>query len=310
MPLFADLHTHSKRSDGFDSVCELIDNAARTKGLRAFALCDHDTLPPVSIETPAGEKDPVAYAAEKGILLLPAIEISCDTTVDDVHIIGLFCDMQSDGMKKLEKDMARSKTDGYKKLCELLPGRGINISWQSVIDYIGGGDNVQRKHIFETVAALGYAKSWQEAKLRIISDPSLNVRREKPHPKDAISLIHKAGGQAILAHPYLIGDTVTSLGKTMTRCEYIDALIDEYGLDGMEADYPYHKTSYKGTLSENEMAGRVYRKYGPRLKFLSGGSDYHAEHKKGIATVRSLGDGKVPFEYLKNMILPHSNITL
>lgn len=303
---FADLHTHSVRSDGQDTVKELIDNAALTDGLRAIALCDHDVLPPKTIDVDGAEISPAEYAAQKGIIFLPAIEISCDTFVDDVHIVGLFCDFDNDGMKQVEADVKRSKTDGYRALCDALVARGMDVSWQYITEGCGRKeDEVQRKQIFEAVAEKGYTPDWKAAKLMVRDDPSLNIKREKPDPLKAIVLIHEAGGVAVLAHPYLIDDEVTRQdGTHMTRAEYIDMLL-EAGLDGMEADYPYPKTSYKGTLTVDDIAGRVYRTYGCRVKFLSGGSDYHAEHKKGNKNARRIGEGRVPFGYFMKMIYPH-----
>lgn len=299
---FVDLHTHSNRSDGMDSVQELIDNAAAVQGLRVFALTDHDVLPPKTICVDGAEIDPCEYARQKGIELLPAIEISCDTDVDDVHIVGLFCDFENEQLRALEADVKKSKRDGYKKLCDLLVACGIDVSWQYVLDTTGRAeDDVQRKHIFECIAAKGYTPDWKSAKLLVRDDPGLNVKREKPNPLAAIDWIHGAGGAAILAHPYLIDEELPS--RNMRREDYIEALINR-GLDGMEADYPYSKTSYKGTLSVNEIVGTVYREYGPRLRFLSGGSDYHAEHRKGTKNARSIGEGKVPYRYFQNMILP------
>jgi hypothetical protein len=166
-------------------------------------------------------------------------------------------------------------------------------------------DEVQRKHIFEAIAEKGYTPDWKAAKLMVRDDPDLNVKREKPEAVDAIKLIHDAGGVAILAHPYLIDEEpVRADGTTTTREAYIETLLAA-GLDGIEVDYPYPKTSYKGTLSVDEIAGRVYRTYGCRVKFISGGSDYHAEQKKGTKNARYIGEGRVAYEYFKKMILPY-----
>lgn len=34
------------------------------------------------------------------------------------------------------------------------------------------------------------------------------------------------------------------------------------------------------------------------VSLLSGGSDYHADHKKGVANARQLGDAGVPIDYV------------
>jgi len=303
---FVDLHSHTNRSDGQDTVIELIENAAKTAGLKAFALTDHDVLPPKQIEVDGKLVDTIEYAASKGVEFIPGIEISCDTYVDDVHIVGLYCDFDIPGFRSLEDDVKQSKIDGYHALCDKLVERGMDVSWASITTDVGRAeDEVQRKQIFEALADKGYVSDWKAAKIMVRDDAELNIKRRKPDPVKSIELIHEAGGVAILAHPYLIDEEVTREdGSVMTREAYIEMLL-EAGLDGIEVDYPYNKTSYKGSLSVNEIAGAVYRDYSCRVKFVSGGSDYHAEYRKGIKNPRELGDGKVPYDYYKKMIEIH-----
>jgi 3',5'-nucleoside bisphosphate phosphatase len=146
------------------------------------------------------------------------------------------------------------------------------------------------------MAARGYTKTWKDAKLLVRDNPALNVSRRKIDPCQAIALIHRAGGVAVLAHPYLIDEEVRVPGRpACSRARYIEALLDA-GLDGMEANYTYDKTTYKGSLTPEEIAARVRQDYGGRLRFFSGGSDYHADHKKGAKQVRSLGERGISVE--------------
>ncbi len=88
----------------------------------------------------------------------------------------------------------------------------------------------------------------------------------------------------------LIDETVPARdGPRRTRAQDIGALI-ETGLDGIEASYTYDKTTYKGRLTPEEIEAQVRRDYAGRVRFLSGGSDYHADHKKGSKQVRHLGE--------------------
>ena len=154
-----DLHTHSVRSDGNDTVGELIDNAAAL-GMEVIALTDHDVRPPETIETDAGSISPREYARQKDICFIPGIEYSCDTYVDDVHIVGLGCDFTHPGLLDIERAMEKSKMTGYRRLTEVLCENGIHVSWDDVL--AGGGrhrpEEVQRKHIFEAIAAKGYSR--------------------------------------------------------------------------------------------------------------------------------------------------------
>ena len=299
-----DLHTHTKRSDGNDTCRELIDNAAEA-GVKILVLSDHDIIPPVTIDVDGKEENLLSYAESKGVKLLPSIEFSCDTIVEDVHIVALGCDLTHPFFEEEYQKSIRSKIDGYRALCELLTEDGYPIDWQSdiLLDGARTEDSVQRKMIFEAMAGKGYTKEWSDAKLLIKNTPKYSVKREKPFPTDIVQKIHEAGGIAILAHPFLISNEAEWNGEPVSREDYIEHLIDA-GLDGLEASYPYDKTSYDGTLSPEEIEALVREKYEDRLSVISGGSDYHSEGKKGSKNPRHLGERGVTMEYfIENPIL-------
>ncbi len=299
-----DLHCHTTRSDGNDSPRELIDNAARA-GLAVLAITDHDTVPPENITVDATEMPAVEYARQRGVQLVPGYEFSCDTWVDDVHICGYRLDWHHPAVLAEVAAAERSKSRAYEELCELLTARGMAIDWErDILSYRQPDgtparrdpDNVQRKHIFEAMAAKGHTATWSDAKILVQGDPTLNVRRRKIDSVAAIELIHACGGTAVLAHPYLIEETVHRQdGEAMSRSAYIDRLIAA-GLDGIEASYSYDKTSYKGVQKPEEIEAEVRRLYAGRVRFISGGSDYHADHKKGTNKCRALGERGISLE--------------
>ena len=287
------MHCHTTRSDGNDTPEELID-AAAVLGMHAIAITDHDIGPPREI----GGNPATEYAAERGVILVPGYEFSCDTQVDDVHICGYRMDWDHPELAAEVEAAKRSKADGYRELCERLTDVGMPVDWNiHILHYtdasgkpaVRSEDEVQRKQIFEAMAALGHAPSWSDAKLMVRDNPELNVKRRKIDPIAAIELIHTCGGIAVLAHPYLIDESIDAEGRPKTRQAYIDRLI-EAGLDGIEVRYTYDKTSYKGDASPAEIEQEVRSRYGERVRLLSGGSDYHADHKKGASKVRYLGE--------------------
>lgn len=294
-----DMHCHTVRSDGNDTPQELIANAVRL-GLHAIAITDHDIPPPLRLTGDDGrEVDSVAYAAERGLHLILGYEFSCDTYVDDVHICGYGLDWEHPDLLAEVAAAKRSKTEAYEELCRRLTARGMPLDWEADILHYTRPDGtagtrdpeeVQRKHLFEAMAARGHTKTWNEAKLLVRDDPDLNVPRRKIDPREAIALIHRCGGIAILAHPYLIDETVALPNQPpCPRAAYIDRLLAA-GLDGIEASYAYDKTTYKGTLTPEQIEAQVRADYTPRVRYISGGSDYHADHKKGSKLVRSLGE--------------------
>ncbi len=294
-----DMHCHTIRSDGNDTPLELIENAVEL-GMSAIAITDHDITPPETVMLPDGlEIEIVAYAKSRGLALIKGYEFSCDTYVDDVHICGYGLDWTNPLIRAEVEAGKCSKTRAYEELCDLLGTHGMPIDWEKdILSYTAPDgspatrlpEEVQRKHIFETMAAKGYVPSWSDGKILVRDTPELNVKRRKIDSIKAIQLIHACGGIAILAHPYLIDENVCPEGgREMSRAAYIDRLI-EAGLDGIEASYSYNKTTYKGTYTPEEIEAEIRGKYTSRLRFISGGSDYHADAKKGAKKVRNLGE--------------------
>ncbi|MDO4566169.1 MAG: PHP domain-containing protein [Oscillospiraceae bacterium] len=293
-----DLHCHTIRSDGCDTPRELIDSAAE-RGLKVLAITDHDVRPPKTVDTDEGEMDLLEYGRLRGITVLRGCEVSCETQVEDVHIVLLGCDWSDGFFTELEEQVQRSKIESYQRLVELIREDGYPISWEDILNNDGkpiAPELTQKKMIFERLAKIGFAESWSEAKLKCKETPRYQVKRPKPDPLEVIAEAHRCGGIAILAHPYLINEPVQLEGETLSRAEYIERLI-EAGLDGIEAEYTYDKTSYSGSLTREEIAREVRALYSGRLAIISGGSDYHADHKKGVKNARAIGEAGVSEEY-------------
>lgn len=293
-----DLHSHTTRSDGNDTPKEFIDHAA-SLGMKVVAITDHDVLPPQSIEVNGIMIDTDYYAQKKGLKVLKGIEFSCETEVEDVHLVAFGFDCTSQEIMDINAEIVQSKIVSYQKLLEVLSEHGFPITWEEVLNYNGiprKPEDVQKKIIFNLMAEKGYTETWSDAKLMIRNTPEYNVKREKPDPLKIIDIVHRAGGIVILAHPYLIDEHVKTKDLDCSRAEYIDRLIAG-GLDGIEASYTYDKTTYNGPLSKEEIIQKVKDDYTGRVKIISGGSDYHADHKKTNKKVRRIGECGVTPEY-------------
>ena len=315
-----DLHCHSTRSDGADTPQELIDHAAAL-GMKILAITDHDIRPPKEIRISSSVKAPgecdeaasscvdaVDYAWSRGLRLLRGIEISCETTAEDCHIVCLGCDWTDPWFDELEKSVVESKIGSYRELVRRLSADGMAMTWEEVLDNGGNPiaeDQVQKKMIFELIARKGYQKDWSAAKLMVKNTPAYQILREKPDPVEVIRQVHRCGGIAIMAHPFLVNEPVRLPAGTMDRAAYIDRLIGA-GLDGIEACYPYSKTSYGGTLTPEQIEREVLERYVDRVAIISGGSDYHADFKKGVKKekARNIGECGITAEYFgQNQLL-------
>lgn len=308
-----DLHAHTTRSDGNDTPEQIIESAL-ARGLTALAITDHDITPPETI----GDTNPIAYAQARGLTLILGYEFSCDTNIDDIHICGYNLDWTHPRILAEVQAAKMSKSEAYKELCEILASKGMPVSWEDdVLTFRNAAgeicrrkpEEVQRKHIFEAMALRGYTPTWAEAKILVRDTPELNNKRKKIDPFDAIALIHDLGGTAVLAHPYLIDETLCVPHRPARRQEFIMQLFDA-GLDGIEASYTYNKTSYKGTQTPEEIEREIRALYAGRAQFFSGGSDYHADHKKGVSNARQLGERGLDcqeFQIMYNYILTRKN---
>jgi len=296
-----DMHCHTTRSDGLCTPKELIDLAINS-GMKVLTISDHDMIPPETIEVDGKEVDSVEYAKDRGLSLIKACEFSCDTDVDDVHMVALGCDFNNEEIKSIMEDIAVSKIESYKEFLNRLNRCGYDITLDEVLNYGGqkrSEKEMQKKLIFNLMADKGYTRTWSDAKKLSKRDKRLDVRRRKPNPIDIINKVHKAEGIIILAHPYLIADEVVLNGKKVSRDEYINNLI-ENGLDGIEACYTYDKTSYSGSLSKDEANNEVMEKYSDKVKIMSGGSDFHGDHKKDSDNPRFIGECGIDYDYFIN----------
>jgi len=267
MPSTVDLHLHTLYSDGEYPPEEVIRQAA-TKGLHTVAITDHDTV--------AGIPQALESARMASLRVIPAVEISCELAEGEVHLLGYFVDWNPEA--PLAQMLARfraSRTERAKTMVEKLRGLGVPLTWEEV-QAVAGGESVGRPHVARALVARGYVQSVAEAFERYLfrGGPAY-VPRFKLIPEEAIALIHRAGGVAVLAHPLDILDTVGWLAAE--------------GLDGLEAYY----TGYSPDVSAQIAA--IAQRYG---LIVTGGSDFHGPR---VCPGIDVGSVDVPEEIVQGL---------
>ena len=98
------------------------------------------------------------------------IEVSCETYIDDTHIVCFGCDWNDPFFKELDDFCIQSKVNNYRQLTEALTETGMPIAWDEVLNNNGNPipeDQIQKKMIFELMARKGYelrpaAEFWYE----------------------------------------------------------------------------------------------------------------------------------------------------
>ena len=116
---FADLHTHTAHSDGTRSAQEVVD-IATAHGIDILAISDHDNL--------AAYFEIKGYADHKGMLLIPAAELSAEHLGVDIHVLAYAMDPLDDRLnERLAKFRDDRLTRGH-RMCEKLMAAGYPIS--------------------------------------------------------------------------------------------------------------------------------------------------------------------------------------
>lgn len=258
-----DLHSHSTASDGSRPPADVMA-AAHAAGLTAIALTDHDTV--------AGIPEARAAAAALGLRLVPGVELSAVEGEVETHLLGLHLSRPEEiaaGLAAL-RDMRRQRAI---RIVERLNELGVRITFADVEEQAGDGA-IGRPHVARALVEEGWATDLRDAFERYLGNgrPAF-VPKDRLSMSDAIAMIHRAGGLAVLAHP----------GHAGTR-ERLEALAAQ-GLDGVEVLHPSHGADDVARLRTlAEFLGLVP----------SGGSDWHG----GDDGPRTLGVMRVPEEWL------------
>jgi len=271
-----DLHVHSTYSDGTNTPKELI-KLAENEGLSAIALTDHDTLD--------GIPDALDAAKNSSVELIPGVELSTNFNNTEVHIVGLFLDHNNKQINDYLIYQRQSRIDRNIQMCQKFCDIGINITYDKMCELYPDAV-ITRAHFADYLVKNKYTGDRNEAFDRYLSPGKpCFVNRHKVDPEEAIAVIHKAHGAAILAHPVLY-----HLGK-----DQMNALLEHVcsaGIDGIEAIYSTYKPADE----------RYIRKIAAKHNLLiSGGSDYHGANKPNIKLGRGLGHLFVPYEVLEKL---------
>ncbi len=250
-----DLHTHTNCSDGTDSPRELV-NKAIVQGLEVLGISDHDTT--------SSWKE--ATESLRGSLkLVLGSEISCLT--DDgisVHMLGLLFDPEHQEMQQVLEETRDGRLPRMRKMIEKMRAEGMNISIEDVELAMPAGATMGRPHLADALVAKKIVKSRDEAFIDLLHNESrFYVSHAAPTPAEAIRLIRRAGGVAVIAHPF------ASHRGQILKPEDFSELVDA-GLNGIEVDHRDQNPD------EREMLRNIARELN---LVVTGSSDYHGTGK-------------------------------
>ena len=262
----ADLHCHSRISDGSMEIKDIV-LLAKQLGVEALSITDHDTVK----ELPEIE----AACKENDIMYIPGIEISAYDYKrnQEAHILGYLMDRPEE-VGEACKTILLQRQEACRSIVSTLEEAGYPITWELTSKYAALSTNTYKQHIMHALMELGYASSiLGELYKTLFAKPQNGEPGGIAYRKieyidvfDAVGVIKRAGGVAVLAHPVAY--------KNMELISELAAA----GLDGLEAWHPAHNEE---AVAEIILQAKTYG------LILTGGSDFHGMYEDKLNTIGS-----------------------
>ena len=250
-----DLHTHTTCSDGTDRPRDLV-NKAIVQGLEVLGIADHDTT--------SGWEE--ARQALRGSLKLAlGAEISCLTTDGvSVHMLGMLFDPNHQEMQTVLEETRDGRLPRMRKMIEKMRAEGMDISIEDVEKAMPVGATMGRPHLADALVAKKIVQSRDEAFVDLLhNDSRFYVSHAAPTPVEANALIRRAGGVAVIAHPF-----ASHRGQILKPEDFADLVAA--GLNGIEVDH----------RDQNPDERAMLRVIARELDLVvTGSSDYHGTGK-------------------------------
>lgn len=267
-----DLHSHSVYSDGLHTPEEILEEAKKS-GLKVIAISDHNW--------PHNMKEKVALAKKFGLDSIEALEVSTYYDKATLHILGYSKNFND----QVLIDGLANQNAGYRRRAEDFI-KHVNSSGIVSLDM----DEVEEKfkgfkHDFQVIitAAQKLNIPISESKIKLKEGYEQEKGDWVLSTKEAIELIHKAGGIAVWAHPKLTLDKKYEIDFQKVLSDVI-----AWGIDGLEVHHS------EQTEEQEEELAKIAIENG---LLMTGGSDFHG---LAINTNRPIGrKGPSEEEYLK-----------
>lgn len=262
--MYADLHIHTRFSDGSSTPEDIVDIAARN-GTKVIAICDHDTV--------AGLPRAAISAKKNGISLIEGIEFSTTTDGIPIHILGYNCDRKAPKFRNFLTELNEDRTATTKRIFDKLVKTGkLKYSWEDVLRHNKDAGYIYSVHVFYAMMADGFYTNnseWNEFHYSMFAPgcPAYEST-QAANARAAIEVVNSCKGLSVLAHPIL-----------MQRDDKLDELVS-WGLQGIEVYYPSCRAA--DICRYLEFAEK-------KSLVVTGGTDFHGDFTKWDVTVGSVG---------------------
>lgn len=271
MSMHYDLHSHSLASDGTLSPSELVARAAAA-GVDVLALTDHDDT--------SGIAEATLAATHQGIELVAGVEVSVTWSGQTIHVVGLHIDPTSSLLLQGLERLREFRNWRAEEMGRRLAKHGIEGAYEAA-RALAKGRIISRTHFAHFLAREGHART-----VRDVFKSFLKPRKPGFVPgnwaslEEALTWIHGAGGQAVIAHPARYNMTASKRRKLIG--EFV-----ELGGEGLEVVSGSH------SRGDNFSMAQLARMFG---LLASAGSDFHGPENPWVelGRLQPLPDGCTP----------------
>ncbi len=269
--MIADLHCHTKISDGSTAIDELV-LLAKNKGLEAIAVTDHDTF--------AGVKRAAIFGDKFGVRVIPGVEISA-YDYERKRKVHLLCympkssDRLSGMLRATNHNRKQAMTISIQKVLRAYP-----IPYDMILRRSAGSTGLYKQHVMQALMDAGYTNEMFGDVFRKLFDSRFGLAKvnyDLPDIFEALRLVKESGGIAVLAHP-----------AVYNSYDVMYELIEK-GLDGIETWYP------RANENDAVLISQICDKYN---LIKTGGTDFHGMN---TTKINPLGTCTTPDEELKKL---------
>ncbi|MDY0269583.1 PHP domain-containing protein [Trichloromonas sp.] len=273
-----DLHLHSTCSDGVFTPEEVARMVAKA-GLSAMALADHDNIDGIDAA--------MAVGAELGVEVLSGVELSVVwESIQDIHLLGYGFDHRDGNLHAALKSFREFRESRNERIVERVNEKLVS-EGRAPIDIAAvkakAGGTIGRPHIAMALLEDGHVMTKDEAFERYLVP--CNVEKRYFPIAEAIDLIHRAGGVAVLAHPPYIPVDRAGLLKLFD-------IFVALGMDGVEAyNTGASNDDIDWTITQTRRRGMI----------VTGGSDFHGIEGGEIVIGGGRGNLKIPYSCVEEI---------
>lgn len=248
----ADMHVHTRASDGLLSPEEVV-NFAAASGLNVLAVTDHDTtFNTAKVNT---------FCQNAGIVGVNGIEVSAYIGNLKVHTLGYGFDLNDPQFKAFLNELYEGSIKRTEQIISNLNACGINLKFEdAAAERVSDETPIHVMHIARAAVKKRFAETpfaFHKKYLSPSAPAFSNICR--PSPERAVEVINAAGGLAVIAHPGRIELPKAELYDLISR-------LVQAGLGGIEAVYSSH------TVTETAYFKEIAEEFG---LMVTGGSDTH-----------------------------------